>query len=92
MIKTHKFSGKTYKIDFADSIEGVCDSPHKDDGKKREMTILTGNNVRALNSALHEAMEAEGFCDKCLHNPDGTTRTENIGRFLWRLGYRLRKK
>jgi hypothetical protein len=89
MIRTHTFSGKKYQINFADSIEGVCDSPKRDDSKA--MTILTGSNLRALNSALHEAMEADGFCDKCLHDSGGFTRTENIGRFLWRLGYRLKK-
>ena len=89
-VKTHTFNGRKYFIDFVKSIEGVTDTPDKP--KKLGMDILNGNDFIAFHSAFHEALEASGFCDKCMHKKDGTPKTIDAARFLWRLGYRRRKK
>ena len=86
MVKTHTFNSTKYKIEYADSIEGVTDTPEIPE--ILEVLILTGNDFKAFHSAFHESLEASGFCDKCLHFSDGTPRTIDAARFLWRLNYR----
>ncbi len=79
-----------YKIDIVKSIEGVTDTMEKPE-EPLEMNILVGNDFVAFHSAFHESLEASGFCDPCLHFTDGTPGTIDAARFLWRLGYRLKK-
>lgn len=86
-VRTHTFNGTKYNIDFVKSIEGVTDS-NVDVDEPLEMTILDGDDFIAFHSAFHESLEASGFCDKCMHFKDGTPRTIDAARFLWRLGYR----
>ena len=81
-IKTHKFNGVKYDIDLADSIEGVTDNGEIE--LKPKMLILTGNDFKAFHSAFHEALEASGFCDICMHFKDGNSRTIDAARFLTR--------
>ncbi len=87
-VKTHTFDGIKYGISKCERIDGVTDMPGEPE--ELEMLILEGNNFRAFHSALHEGMEALGMCDKCVHGyrDDGTPRTTDLARFLWRLGYR----
>ena len=90
-VRTHTFNGVRYKIDLVKSIEGVTDTKEKPT-EPLGMDILAGNNFIAFHSAFHESLEASGFCDACLHFTDGTPRTIDAARFLWRLGYRLDKQ
>lgn len=83
-VKTHTFNNVKHRMDFVDSIEGVTDTKEKP-REPFEMTILTGNDFKAFHSAFHESLEASGFCDACLHFADGTPRTVDAARFLWRL-------
>jgi len=90
-VRTHTFNGTKYKIDFVTSIEGVTDTfeiPVEPLG----MDVLDGNDFKSFHSAFHESLEASGFCDACLHikggEQDGTPRTIDAARFLWRIGYR----
>ena len=91
MIRSHTFKDTKYLVEFCDRIDGVTDTPY-DPNDKMVMRILSGNNLRAFHSALHEAMEASMFCDKCLHDKDGSFATWDIARFLWRwmhlMGYK----
>ncbi len=83
-VLTHTFNGVLYKIDQVTAIEGVTDT--KEVPKEPlEMNILDGNDFKAFHSAFHESLEASGFCDVCLHFTDGTPRTIDAARFLWRL-------
>ena len=86
-MKTHTFRNGRYKVSKADRIDGMCDVP--DSGGGLNMLILDGCDFKALNSALHEAMHADGIPDKYLHDGEGYSDTERISRFLWRLGYRM---
>jgi len=89
-VKTHTFRLGSYEIEEADRLEGVCDTPF-DPKDKLGMIVMSGNNFRALSSALHESMHADGIPDKYVHDKDGYSDTERIARFLWRLGYRRKK-
>ncbi len=89
-VLTHTFNGIKYKIDLVKSIEGVTDTKEKPT-EPLGMDILEGKGFIALHSAFHESLEASGFCDVCLHFSDGTARTVDAARFLWRLGYRRTK-
>ncbi len=84
---THTFNQVKYKVDLVKSIEGVTDTKEKPK-EPLGMDILVGNDFVALHSAFHESLEASGFCDKCLHFSNGTPRTIDAARFLWRLDYR----
>lgn len=88
-VRTHTFNKVKYKIDFVKSIEGVTDTKEKPK-EPLEMDVLAGNGFIAFHSVFHESLEASGFCYKCLHFPDGTSKTVDAARFLWRLGYRCR--
>ena len=87
VVRTHTFNGTLYAIDIVKSIEGVTDTKEEPE-EPLEMDILTGNDFKAFHSAFHESLEASGFCDACLHFSDGTPRTIDAARFLWRLNYR----
>lgn len=89
MVKTHAFNKRKYNIEEVDSIIGVTDVPGEPD--PYEMLILSGDDLKTLHSAIHEACEAVGMCDKCLHRydrADGHPNTWDVARFVWRLGWR----
>jgi hypothetical protein len=90
MIRSHCFNGRVYKIHFAKYIGGVTDVPGGTESY--HMVIVDGNELTHLDNALHEGLEAMGAPDELLHNKDGTGKTEDLARFLWRLGYRKVKK
>ena len=82
MIKTHTFNGKKHSIEFVRAFDGVTDTYEIADVPA--MLILDGNDLRSFHSAFHEALEASGFCDSCVHFEDGTPRTIDAAQFLWR--------
>lgn len=82
MIKTHTFKGRKYNIQFTGRIDGLTDIPGVH--KEAVVMILDGKNFRAFHSAFHEALEASGFCNDCLHDKNGNFTTEDPARFLWR--------
>lgn len=86
-IKTHTFRLGKYKIiQINEPIYGVCDIPDEDDNL--EMMIPAGNDLNSLQTALHEAMHADGIKDKYIHNEDGSCDVGRLARCLWRLGWR----
>jgi len=88
VVKTHTFKLGKYYIDQSDPIEGVCDTPNN--YERLHMIILNGNDIRTLSSTIHESMHAEGIPDRYLHGDKDSS--ENIARFLWRLGWRRTKE
>lgn len=48
------------------------------------MIVLKGATLKSLNTAIHEALHAEGVPNRFVH--EGTP--DRIARFLWRLGWR----
>ena len=82
-LRSHTFNGKKYLVEFTGRIDGMTDTPDVE-GELPRMVILDNNNLRAFHSAMHEAMEAMGMCDKCLHKENGDFATWDIASFLWR--------
>ena len=84
-VKCHTFNGNNYKIELAESIDGVCDLPDDDDDPL-VMVILEGDNFRAFSSAVHEGLHAMlGRANDLLHDNKGESKTEDFARFLWRM-------
>lgn len=88
-VHTHTFNGTKYSICEITEIGGLCDY------EGRELTILRGNNIKALGSALEEGLHALDIPDRYLHKPDkdveigqSCSKVDDLARFLWRLGYR----
>ena len=79
-MKSHTFLGKTLKVTEAKEIFGVCDD--------FEITVICGNNIKALDSAIHEGLHAMGVPDEYVHDKQGFSKTADLARFLWRLGWR----
>lgn len=88
-MRTHTFNGRKYRIHFASYIGGVTNVPGSPD--TLDLTIVPGDKLMHLDNALHEALEAAGAPDELLHNKDGSSRTGDLARFMWRLGYRRSK-
>jgi len=88
-VRTHTFNGITYDICEITEIGGLCDY------EGQELTILRGNSIQALGSALEEGLHALGIPDRYLHKPDkeveigqSCSKVDDLARFIWRLGYR----
>jgi hypothetical protein len=82
-VKTATFNGRKHKIDFAGRLDGWCDQFKLDD---RHIIIMAKENTQnELVTIIHECLHASNW-----HASEGSvdrTSTE-IGRLLWRLGYR----
>lgn len=92
-VRTHTFDGVTYSIGELTEIAGYCDVEAQD------MTILRGNSLGCLGSALEEGMHAMKIPDRYLHKVDkdvkigeSMSKVDDLARFLWRLGWRRLKK
>jgi hypothetical protein len=84
-VKTHTFHGRKYKIDIDPGrIDGVCDQYKCDE---RVMCLFADLKTQAgLISAIHEGLHASNWAA----TEEVVDRVStDIGRFLWRLGYRL---
>ena len=84
MIRKHTFNGTQFDVTWVRCIEGVCDRPDIPNESTWNMLCLDGYTLTALHSVMHEALEACGFCDMCLHDKDGDPRTMDAARFVWR--------
>jgi len=86
-LKTHTFKLGKYHVDQDRDIEGYCDLPSLHD--TLHMTIMSGEDLKALSSSVHEAMHAEGIPKKYLD--EDRDAAQHIAKFLWRLGWRRKK-
>lgn len=88
-VRSHSFNGKSYKIDHVTEMVGMFD----EEGKA--LTIMRGNDIAALGSALEEGLHAMSIPDRYLHKPtskvkigQSLSKVDDLARFLWRLGWR----
>ena len=92
-VNTHSFGGISYKIRVDEPIDGWCDPPKKPTKKEFPSIWLPdglpcGEESRAQNgliSLIHECLHASNY------NTRETTVdqvSKDMGRLLWRLGYR----
>jgi hypothetical protein len=80
-MKTHTFCGKTYHI-TVEELDGLCDTFKKE----YELIVMRDLNTQAgLITAIHEALHACNWHSSEVMVDQTST---DIGRFLWRLGYR----
>ena len=81
-VRTHTFNGRKYKIIVSPPIDGLC-TTYK---PERELWIMESLRTKnGLVTALHESLHAE----KWTADEDTVKRVSNeIGDFLWRMGYR----
>ncbi len=80
-VKTATFNGERYLIAVGE-YDGMCDVGKKE----RELVILANLDTRnGLITAIHEALHA---CDWSAREDKVDSVSKDIGRFLWRLGYR----
>jgi len=91
-VKTHTFNGKKYEIDHVTELAGIFDEAGG------VITILRGNDITALGSALEEGLHAMNIPDRYLHVPiskqvigKSTSKVDDLARFLWREGWRKTK-
>ena len=85
-VKTATFNGRKYKIDLCEEpLDGYCDQ-YKLSESQRTLCIWTPLDKRnGLITAIHEALHASDW-----HASEETVDriSNDMGRSLWRLGYR----
>ena len=84
-VRTHSFCGIKYKIDFVGGIDGITDT--RESFPSIVIACKSGTQ-NELITIIHEAMHA-GNWDK--HEETIDRSSKEIGRLLWRLGYRKSK-
>ncbi len=81
-IKTHVFNGQKYLITLG-GCDGICVTPSK---RECELVIMADLGTKeGLTTAIHEALHA---CNWSTSEEKVEKTSKDIGRFLWRLGYR----
>jgi hypothetical protein len=83
-IRTHTFNGRKYKIDIDTGVDGWCDQYACNELMIHILADL--GTQKGLITVIHEALHAEDW-----KAGEGTVErvSSEIGRFLWRLGYRI---
>jgi len=85
-IKTHIFNRKKYKI-FICPFDGLCDTAPQKDGSLSLYILVDLSTKDGLITAVHEALHAE---DGGMSESKVDKMANEIGGFLWRLGFRLK--
>ena len=83
-VRTHKFAGVTYDIDLDTNCAGYCESP-KPKGNPCLYVGVPIDTKEGFIKLIHEAMHAVSFHS---HEDKVDQSSRDIGRFLWRLGFR----
>ncbi len=85
-VRTHTFNGKKHLI-HAGPVDGICFQSNKKE-KNYELFLLHPlSEKNGLITALHEALHASDFN---MNEEKVDRMSDEIGRFLWRIGYRWR--
>jgi len=85
-VRTHRFNGVKYRLDFSGSIDGVCDNPL---GEPPTIFILADINTKnGLETVLHESLHAENWS---ISEEKVDRIAREIADLLWRLGFRRKK-
>ena len=82
MVKTQTFNGRRYKIVQLGNVDGFCDTKPT---MNEIVNCCTKGTQNELVTWIHEAMHA-GNWDK--HEETIDRSSKEIGKLLWRLGYR----
>jgi len=88
-MKTHTFNGKRFRIDIAGPIDGICISGEQLPPQDREVILCRNLNTQGgLITVIHESLHA---CEWHIGEQRIDQISRDVGRFLWRLGYRIKK-
>ena len=97
-VKYHTFRLGKYKIIFEKRIDGYTVYPDEVingkgvvydwESSEKEIWITETKGLSQLDTTIHEAMHAETIPEELIHTGSAT----RIAKFLWRLGYRKRRK
>jgi len=82
-VRTHKFNGREYKIIVTPPLDGTCTQ------YKPEMELWIFESLKLRNgliTAIHEGLHA---CNWTAKEETVDRVSKDIGKFLWRLGYRI---
>ena len=85
-VKTHTFNKVNYDIEFSERLDGLCDYPRSTKPSIRIMAKPYTKNE--LITIIHESLHASDW-SKSEEIVDRVST--DIGRLLWRLGYRREK-
>ena len=83
-VRTHKFNGVVYDIDLDTECAGYCENPVP----KGPPTLFVGQPIdtkQGLIYLLHEALHASCYATS---EDKVDQASQDIGSFLWRLGFR----
>ena len=82
-VKTATFSGRKYTVSIGGKIDGLC----VNNFNERELLVNADvKTQKGLETLIHEALHA---CNWHREEIFVESTARDIGRFLWRLGYRL---
>ena len=82
-VKTHMFNGVRYLIDLDSHVDGLCGAPNSKTG---DIHVFAKEGTQnQLITIIHESLHAS----KWMASEKDVDRTsKDIGRLLWRLGFR----
>ena len=83
-VRTATLNGTRYTVD-TDPIDGCCSPPKPSDRKPILRVCRPLDTLAGLITLIHEAMHA---CDYDKHENTVDRTSKDIGRLLWRFGYR----
>ncbi len=85
----HKFMGRKYLVDVFQPFEGICDPPDVLPDRAIRLPNGLDGSRKSLIILIHEAIHA---CDWNKSEADVKRTAEDIGKLLWKLGYRRNSK
>ena len=86
-VRTHQFNGRKYKIYVHEPLDGWCDQYKCNERAIHLMTPLNTRN--GLITVIHESLHASDWrqSEKAVDRV-----SKEVGRLLWRMGYRWQVK
>ena len=87
-VKTHSFNGRKYHVFVEEPLDGICDTYVPNESPA--IIVAADINTKAgLIALLHECLHLENFLASEERVEIAST---DIGKLLWRLGYRRTKR
>ena len=84
-VKTATFNGRKYKVYLASNEDGWCDQYSMTERDRCLVVLAKPKTMNEIVTIVHEALHASNWCK----SEEAVDRTSTeIGRLLWRLGYR----
>lgn len=86
-VKTHKFNGRSYKIDIREPVDGYCEQYGMTEADREIAIFCDIKTKNGLITIIHEALHASDW----RQDENAVDRVSSeVGNFLWRLGFRIK--